>query len=56
MSSSNQQSNRDYTPNINRYLKRIDKIIGSRGRTPSPINIRTRKPIETKNLDHYLKY
>ena len=47
---------RDHTPKVNRYLQRIEQLIGNRGRTPSPINSRMKRPITTRNLDHFLKY
>ena len=55
MSTSN-KSYREHTPKVNRYLHRIEQLIGNRGRTPSPINSKTKKPMKTQTLDYYLKY
>lgn len=48
------------TPNdkMNRYLQRIEKLVGHRGKSPVLPKSRTRSPInvKTSRIDNYLKY
>lgn len=53
---SERSNNRTPNDKVSRYLQRIEKLVGTKNRSPSPISGRTSKSQSINTLDHFLKF